>query len=93
MIYVHTANSTYQLDMKGKRIRRIRGRVDPTPRFSPDGEWKEFEMISAVRLDTPLQVIWNSWHADYTIISEVTATQEIGSVVPASDEDIKEAGR
>lgn len=37
-----TVYSVYELDLEGKRMRRLEGENDPTPRQGPDGEWKTY---------------------------------------------------
>ena len=40
-----TLFSTYEVDEEEKKIRRINGLNDPTPRMGEDGVWKSYEKI------------------------------------------------
>jgi hypothetical protein len=53
-----TRNSTYEVDAENKRIRRIKGLAEPTPRLSPDGEWKDYREITPVTTFHPVQITW-----------------------------------
>lgn len=46
MIRYETENSTYEVNNKAKQIRRLSGRVEPTPRIGTDGEWKTYAMLT-----------------------------------------------
>jgi hypothetical protein len=37
-----TEHETYEIDYVRYRVRRITGSNPPTPRFTPDGEWKQY---------------------------------------------------
>lgn len=43
MTTFETENSTYELDRENKRVRRLRGKYDPTRYFGADGEWRDYE--------------------------------------------------
>lgn len=40
---IETANSTYELDVDAKRVRRVKGVNQPTGNFGKDGMWHELE--------------------------------------------------
>lgn len=62
MIHTFTteSGSTYQVDLTNKKIRRVKGVADPTPRQGRDGEWKAFKQLipNAVTVGHPLIVMW-----------------------------------
>lgn len=50
--------SLYEIDVEGKRMRRLRGRLDPTPRQGRDGEWKKIASISDIVPGHPVLIEW-----------------------------------
>ena len=42
------SGSIYELDVDGKRVRRLTGKIAPTPRQGADGEWKAFVTLHEV---------------------------------------------
>lgn len=55
----HTRNSTYEVDLDKKQIRRLRGQDDPTPRQGLDGVWKEFQRITGIEVGTRVLIVWS----------------------------------
>lgn len=55
---VTTRNSHYQVDEANKRIRRVWGESDTTPRFTPEGEWKPYEHITPIETFLSITVTW-----------------------------------
>jgi hypothetical protein len=53
-----TGNSLYEVDTIGKRIRRLNGTFNPTPRQGPDGEWREFLDILNLQESQSAIIIW-----------------------------------
>jgi hypothetical protein len=45
MIFTTKSNSTYDIDIANKRIRRLNGNNEPQPRQGQDGEWKTYAAI------------------------------------------------
>ena len=37
--------SFYEIDTDSKKIRRLNGKSDPTPRVGKDGEWREYSAL------------------------------------------------
>lgn len=62
-----TLNSVYEVDELERRIRRLRGKNEPTERFTPDGEWKTFAALRPY-FDGRV-VIWPD--GGYTFLSKV----------------------
>lgn len=54
--------SLYELDNKEKRIRRMHGTKDPTPRQGKDGEWKQIK--NAIQPVEGKEMIF-LWRVDY----------------------------
>lgn len=42
MKFITKSGSMYEVDTSAKRIRRLIGMVDPTPRQGKDGEWRVY---------------------------------------------------
>lgn len=63
---VKTTNSTYELDMVGKRIRRLTGQNAPTEETGQDGEWRGFEYCTTPCVGRSLRVLWNDSRATFT---------------------------
>jgi hypothetical protein len=59
MIFYTTSGSAYEVDLTGKRIRRLRGSSDPTPRQGTDGEWREYVDISPPTKNLPVLIAWS----------------------------------
>lgn len=60
MIYKTESGSVYQVDAKGKRVRRLTGVKEPTPRQGQDGEWKTFYDMRTDLFPGRLFFIWNN---------------------------------
>jgi len=58
MIFQTISGSTYELDLEGKKIRRMEGIIDPTPRQGVDGEWRTFETCSEVVVGQVVLIVW-----------------------------------
>jgi hypothetical protein len=48
MIVKTKTGSVYEIDEQNKRVRRMQGVIDPTPRQGKDGEWKEYKTVAVV---------------------------------------------
>lgn len=59
MRFLTETGSQYELDLKAKKIRRLGGEHDPTPRQGKDGEWRSFHDVTAVRVGKPVTIIWS----------------------------------
>lgn len=71
MIFM-TENSTYEVDCRERRIRRLEGSNRPTTRQGADGEWKRYLAISNISLGMPVIVFWR--YADDGNLVEGTKT-------------------
>lgn len=55
---VTESGSRYEIDLDGKRIRRLSGNAPPTEHQGQDGEWRVFEDITGLVVgDCPI-VLW-----------------------------------
>lgn len=75
MIYKTRSGSVYQVDHEGKRVRRMSGENDPTPRQGVDGEWKSFHHINEEIAPGHLFFDWDG-EGHGTITSKVVETIE-----------------
>jgi len=66
----HTRNSSYEVDPDRKRIRRLSGHENPTPRQGLDGSWKDFERITDIVQGASVLVVWSE---EGTIPSTLTS--------------------
>ncbi len=55
----HTRNSSYEVDLDRKRIRRLAGHSNPTPRQGLDGAWKDFQRISELSVGAGALIVWS----------------------------------
>lgn len=55
----HTRNSSYEVDLLGKRVRRLAGKESPQPRQGEDGVWKDFQRITDIVVGTSVLIVWN----------------------------------
>lgn len=46
MLYETETGSIYEVDEANKRIRRLTGKGNPTPRMGLDGEWREYHDLN-----------------------------------------------
>lgn len=53
-----TENSTYEVDLNERRIRRLYGRFSPTDRQGGNGEWKSYTDITDPVVGCPVRIIW-----------------------------------
>ncbi len=60
MIRFETASgSTYELDEKNRKIRRVTGMKTPQPRQGRDGDWKPYAAVTEVRIGYPMIISWD----------------------------------
>jgi hypothetical protein len=76
MIFQTESGSSYELDPANKKIRRLSGGLNPTPRQGPDGEWKEYHSISIPTFDEELTIVWRMEGS----IAKATLTSRIVSL-------------
>lgn len=71
---VETEFSTYEIDTVNKRVRRLRGALNPTERQGPDGVWKNYVGLDVVAGRYLIQ--WDD-EGKGTITSRVTHEEEV----------------
>lgn len=62
VMVIHTQNgSIYEVDRKNKRVRRLSGKGNPTPKLGVDGEWRLYLDIQPdpPEIDLPLLIVWD----------------------------------
>lgn len=87
MRFTTESKSVYEVDLANKRMRRLSGEKDPTPRSGKDGEWKAFEYIFPEKVEVGKSVIFG-WDPETTpplkdseVGSPITITSPVISVV------------
>lgn len=75
IVRYETTYSVYEIDHTGPgfRVRRVSGRLSPTPRQGKDGEWKDAVAIEKGP-DDSLRFQWSADPDDATITSPVVRT-------------------
>lgn len=52
------SGSLYEFDLYGKRVRRLQGRINPTPRMGQEGEWKSYQSITPLLVGVQVMIQW-----------------------------------
>lgn len=52
------SGSVYEVDNSACRMRRLSGTHEPTNNQGPDGNWKNYGLISAIAVDSPVLIVW-----------------------------------
>ena len=62
MIIYTESRSIYQVDTTQKRLRRLQGAINPTPRIGKDGEWKSYSSLypDPIVIGKSMIIIWGS---------------------------------
>ncbi len=82
--FTTVTGSVYELDTEAKRIRRLSGTADPTPRQGKDSEWKGYAFLTMgapadpVLTGMPVLICWelSGTTARCTLTSAVTTVEE-----------------
>lgn len=87
MRFTTASGSLYEVDFSQKRIRRLSGKNDPTPRQGADGEWKVYEEISSFSgvenemvIGSPAIIVWNKSSSNMQLEVKTTLTSDIVSI-------------
>lgn len=67
MRFTTISGSTYEIDAIAKKIRRLNGKADPTPRQGKDGEWQVYLNDITVQKGEP---VWIQWAAPKPLTDE-----------------------
>lgn len=68
MRFTTMSGSVYEVDTEAKKIRRLNGKKDPTPRQGKDGEWRGYLGELTIQVG---ESVWISW-ADAHPLTEET---------------------
>lgn len=71
------SGSVYELDWDNKRIRRVTGIKDPTPRQGKDGDWKEYLYVSSIIIGQSVVICWKIEETDQGSVHRTTMTSRI----------------
>lgn len=85
MRFTTISGSVYEVDTKAKKIRRLNGNGDPTPRQGKDGEWQRYLNDITVEKDQP---VWIQWAEPKPLTDEAKGLFGIGD-----DDDTPVPGR
>lgn len=75
MTFATETGQVYELDMDRPRVRRLSSAAPRTDRLSPDGDWKNYHLVSAVVLGQQFAIVWEvvDGIAKSTLTSRVTS--------------------
>lgn len=59
MTFTTATGSRYEIDTEGKRVRRLGGRAEPTPRQGVDGQWRTYADCTELRVGVPVVFVWS----------------------------------
>jgi hypothetical protein len=62
MRFTTASGSVYEVDTEAKKIRRLNGKKDPTPRQGKDGEWREYINDLSVEMGKNVWIQWADAH-------------------------------
>lgn len=62
MRFTTISGSLYEVDLDNKKIRRLNGKADPTPRQGKDGEWQGYLNNLTVVVGEPVIIAWAASH-------------------------------
>ena len=68
MRFTTISGSVYEVDTETKKIRRLNGKKDPSPRQGKDGEWQEYLNELTVEVGEP---VWIQWAAPKQLTEEM----------------------
>lgn len=79
MKFITESGSCYEVNTDSKKIRRLKGQADPTPRMGKDGEWRPYaDMLpDPVKVGSNVLIIWGS---DVELMPETKAAIEAGDI-------------
>jgi hypothetical protein len=72
MRFKTATGSVYELDQLEKKVRRLTGVENPTPRQGTDGEWKEYKSVSRITTKHGTQFFF-----DWTGLGNGTTTSPV----------------
>lgn len=84
LVYKTKSGSQYEVDLEGKKIRRLFGEVTPTERQGNDGEWKEFETISNIVIGNSVIIGWRLIGDAGSFVLQTTLTSPVTEIIDIS---------
>lgn len=101
MKFITLSGSLYQVDTVNKKIRRLNGKNDPTPRQGEDGVFKSYEGFGSIKeilagndgkltVGEPALIVWiQSEHASLSDEGGVktTLTSDVVEIIEDEDEN------
>lgn len=79
---VRTERSTYEIDEKNNRVRRLYGDEEATSRQGSDGEWKHFAHVMGIKVGSPMLFVWDEGTNG---IPKATQTSFVTAIDPIAD--------
>lgn len=60
MLFYTVSGSAYEVDSVNKRIRRLSGKANPTPRQGKDGEWRNYAELhpAPLKVGESALIVW-----------------------------------
>ena len=62
MRFITETGSLYEVDQENKKIRRLNGKRDPSPRQGKDGEWQGYLNDLSIVVGEPVIIAWAAAH-------------------------------
>ena len=69
MRFITASGSVYEVNTDSKKIRRLNGQEDPTPRTGKDGQWRGYKEIipDPIKIGSGVAILWD---ADTALLAE-----------------------
>jgi hypothetical protein len=79
MIFHTISGSTYEVNKSEKKIRRLNGITDPTPRMGEDGKWKNYLKLypDHPQVGQSVLIVWGN---DVDLMPETKEALERGEI-------------
>lgn len=74
MRFITQSGSVYEVDADNKKLRRLTGRTDPTPRLGKDGEWRQYSEIVPDPIEKGKQVLI-VWGEDVVLLPDTVVEE------------------
>jgi hypothetical protein len=74
MKFITVSGSVYEVDSDNKRLRRLTGRTDPTPRLGKDGEWRKYAEMFPSPIEKGKQVLI-TWGEDVALLPDTVVDE------------------
>lgn len=86
MRFTTASGSVYEVDTKAKKIRRLNGVTDLSPRMGKDGEWRSYRQLypDPIRVGTGVAIFWGEDTELLAETKEQLQTMGGGFAIPAT---------